>query len=127
MFSPEPNFTDWHLTGFGNAPARLFDKIESTHSLMKSLASSGEIEPGTLFVADTQTAGRGRHERTWTSPAGKNLYFNILIPLDGIPLASAPQITQVAARNPTLRVSYKLIQQVSRRTCACRIGCRSAT
>ena len=97
MFSPEPNFTDWHLTGFGNAPARLFDKIESTHSLMKSLASSGEIEPGTLFVADTQTAGRGRHERTWTSPAGKNLYFNILIPLDGIPLSSAPQITQVAA------------------------------
>ncbi|MBR4347728.1 MAG: biotin--[Fibrobacter sp.] len=97
MFSPEPNFTDWHLTGFGNAPARLFDKIESTHSLMKSLASSGEIEPGTLFVADTQTAGRGRHERTWNSPAGKNLYFNILIPLDGIPLSSAPQITQVAA------------------------------
>lgn len=97
MFSPEPNFTDWHLTGFGNAPARLFDKIESTHSLMKSLASSGEIEPGTLFVADTQTAGRGRHERTWASPAGKNLYFNILIPLDGIPLSSAPQITQVAA------------------------------
>ena len=97
MFSPEPNFTDWHLTGFGNTPARLFDKIESTHSLMKSLASSGEIEPGTLFVADTQTAGRGRHERTWTSPAGKNLYFNILIPLNGIPLSSAPQITQVAA------------------------------
>jgi BirA family biotin operon repressor/biotin-[acetyl-CoA-carboxylase] ligase len=64
---------------------------------MKSLASSGEIEPGTLFVADTQTAGRGRHERTWNSPAGKNLYFNILIPLDGIPLSSAPQITQVAA------------------------------
>ena len=40
---------------------------------------------------------RGRHERTWDSPAGLNLYFNILIPLDGIPLASAPQITQVAA------------------------------
>jgi BirA family biotin operon repressor/biotin-[acetyl-CoA-carboxylase] ligase len=50
-----------------------------------------------LIVADTQTAGRGRHERTWASPAGKNLYFNILIPLNGIPLSSAPQITQVAA------------------------------
>ena len=64
---------------------------------MKARASAGEIVPGTLIVADTQTAGRGRHERTWASPAGKNLYFNILIPLDGIPLASAPQITQVAA------------------------------
>ena len=64
---------------------------------MKARASAGEIVPGTLIVADTQTAGRGRHERTWASPAGKNLYFNILIPLEGIPLASAPQITQVAS------------------------------
>ena len=64
---------------------------------MKSLASAGEIAPGSLIVADTQTAGRGRHERTWASPAGQNLYFNILIPLEGIPLAAAAQITQVAA------------------------------
>ena len=97
MFSPEAKFSEWHLAGFGNAPAFLFDSIESTHSLMKARASAGEIVPGTLIVADTQTAGRGRHERTWASPAGKNIYFNILIPLDGIPLASAPQITQVAA------------------------------
>ena len=97
MFSPEAKFSEWHLAGFGNAPAFLFDSIESTHSLMKARASAGKIVPGTLIVADTQTAGRGRHERTWASPAGKNIYFNILIPLDGIPLASAPQITQVAA------------------------------
>lgn len=97
MFSNEKNFSDWHLGGFGNAPAYLFKSLESTHSLMKARAAAGEIIPGTLIVADTQTAGRGRHERTWDSPAGLNLYFNILIPLDGIPLASAPQITQVAA------------------------------
>ena len=96
MFSKERTFNDWKLGGFGSAPAFLFGSIESTHSLMKARAAAGEIEPGTLFVADTQTAGRGRHERTWVSPAGQNLYFNILIPLDGIPLASAPQITQVA-------------------------------
>ena len=97
MFSQERSFTDWQLTGFGEAPSFLFKTIESTHSLMKQRASAGEIAPGTLFVADTQTKGRGRHERTWDSPAGKNIYFNILIPLDGIPLNSAPQITQVAA------------------------------
>ena len=97
MFSPERPFCDWHLGGFGNAPAFLFDSLESTHSLMKARAAAGEIAPGTLMVADKQTAGRGRHDRTWDSPAGLNLYFNILIPLDGIPLASAPQITQVAA------------------------------
>ena len=97
MFSKEKNLNDWHLSGFGNAPATLFQSLESTHSLMKARAAAGKILPGTLIVADTQTAGRGRHERTWASPAGLNLYFNILIPLDGIPLASAPQITQVAA------------------------------
>ena len=97
MFSKEKKLNDWHLCGFGNAPATLFQSLESTHSLMKARAAAGEILPGTLIVADTQTAGRGRHERTWASPAGLNLYFNILIPLDGIPLVSAPQITQVAA------------------------------
>ena len=97
MFSPEAKFEDWHLTGFGDAPAILHNSLDSTHSLMKSLATAGEIAPGTLIVADTQSAGRGRHERTWVSPAGKNIYFNILIPLDGIALASAPQVTQVAA------------------------------
>ena len=97
MFSSEQKFSNWNLTGFGNAPALLFETLESTHSLMKAKAATGEISPGTLIVADRQTAGRGRHERTWDSPAGLNIYFNILIPLDGIPLASAPQITQVAA------------------------------
>lgn len=97
MYTSEHNFTDWQLTGFGSAPALLFETLESTHSLTKAKAAAGEIAPGTLIVADTQTAGRGRHERTWDSPAGKNLYFNILIPLEGISLSSAPQITQVAA------------------------------
>ena len=97
MFTRERKFTDWNLCGFGEAPAFLYENIESTHSLMKSLATAGQIPPGTLIVADSQSAGRGRHERTWNSPAGKNIYFNILIPFEGIPLASAPQITQVAA------------------------------
>ena len=97
MFSNEQKILNWKISGFGNAPALLFETLESTHSLMKAKASAGEIAPGTLIVADTQTAGRGRHERTWDSPAGKNLYFNILIPLEGISLSSAPQITQVAA------------------------------
>ena len=111
MFSLEKSFSDWKLSGFGNSPAFLFDSLESTHSLMKARASAGEIAPGTLFVADTQTAGRGRHERTWASPAGLNLYFNILIPLDGIPLASAPQITQVAAL--TFAEVFKSLQDES--------------
>lgn len=97
MFSKERNFLKWNLRGFGGSPAILFEILDSTHSLMKAKAAAGEIAPGTLIVADMQTSGRGRHERSWASPAGLNLYFNILIPLDGIPLGKSPQITQVAA------------------------------
>ncbi|WP_298771402.1 biotin--[acetyl-CoA-carboxylase] ligase [uncultured Fibrobacter sp.] len=108
MFSHERNFSAWKLTGFAGAPAILFESLESTHSLMKQRAVAKEIQAGTLFVADRQTAGRGRHNRTWVSPAGLNLYFNILIPLDGIPLNSAPQLTQVAAL--TFAETFRQIQ-----------------
>ena len=111
MFSSEQKFLNWKISGFGNAPALLFETLESTHSLMKAKAIAGEIPPGTLIVVDRQTAGRGRHERTWDSPAGLNLYFNILIPLDGIPLSSAPQITQVAAL--TFAEVFKNLQEES--------------
>lgn len=119
MFSQERNFTDWQLTGFGKAPAFLFETIGSTHKLMKSMAASGEIAPGTLFVADSQSDGHGRHERTWDSPAGKNLYFNILIPLDGIPASNFAQITQVAAL--TFAETFNNIQEgdaIANRDCA---------
>lgn len=64
---------------------------------MKALALAGEIAPGTLFVADAQTSGHGRHDRTWASPAHKNLYFNLLVPLEGVPANRYSQITQVTA------------------------------
>lgn len=97
MFSPEKKFCDWKLCGFENSPAALFETIESTHSEMKARAAAGAIIPGTLFVANSQSAGRGRHQRTWVSPVNKNLYFNILIPLDGIAPNQYPQITQITA------------------------------
>ena len=119
MFSQERNFTDWQLMGFNGAPAYLFETIGSTHKLMKSMAASGEIAPGTLFVADSQSDGHGRHERTWDSPAGKNLYFNILIPLEGIPASNFAQITQVAAL--TFAETFNNVQEdvaIANRDCA---------
>lgn len=97
MFTSEKVFIDWNLCGFSGKSALLFKEIESTHTYTKQSASAGTLSSGTLVVADCQSAGRGRHERTWASPEGKNLYFNILIPLEGIPLNRTPQITQIAA------------------------------
>jgi BirA family biotin operon repressor/biotin-[acetyl-CoA-carboxylase] ligase len=34
---------------------------------------------GTLVVAEEQTAGRGRFQRTWVSPPGVNLYFSLIL------------------------------------------------
>ena len=117
MFSQERSFANWQLTGFNSAPAFLFETVGSTHKLMKSMAAAGEIAPGTLFVADSQSDGHGRHERTWDSPAGKNLYFNILIPLDGIPASNFAQITQVAAL--TFAETFNNVRECAKESQAC--------
>ncbi|MCF0215654.1 MAG: biotin--[acetyl-CoA-carboxylase] ligase [Fibrobacteraceae bacterium] len=97
MFTSENPILSWQASGFGGAVSEFFESVESTHSLMKEKALRGDAQPGALIVADHQTAGRGRHQRTWSSPAGKNLYFNILVPLENIAPANYAQITQVTA------------------------------
>jgi BirA family biotin operon repressor/biotin-[acetyl-CoA-carboxylase] ligase len=41
-------------------------------------AAAGAPE-GTVVLAEEQTAGRGRMQRTWVSPPGVNLYFTIVL------------------------------------------------
>ncbi len=55
-----------------------FDRVDSTNKAALRAASDGAAE-GTLFVADAQTAGRGRRSRNWHSPPGLGLYFSILL------------------------------------------------
>ncbi len=43
-----------------------------------SLAQNG-AEDGTVVAAESQSAGRGRHARTWFSPPGLNLYCSIIV------------------------------------------------
>lgn len=71
------------------------ESLGSTNVRARLLAEEGAPE-GTLVVADAQTAGRGRRGRSWTSPAGKNLYFTILLRPDFIP-DKAPMLTLVMA------------------------------
>ena len=51
---------------------------DSTNAEAKRLAEAGAPH-GTIVVADAQTAGRVRKGREWISPAGKNLYFSLLL------------------------------------------------
>ncbi len=52
-------------------------EIDSTNEEAKRLAASGESGP-LWIVTDSQTAGRGRRGRAWTSPVG-NLMCTLLI------------------------------------------------
>ena len=54
------------------------ERLTSTNVLAKDLALKGAPE-GTIVLAEEQTAGKGRMERLWLSPAYKNLLFSILL------------------------------------------------
>jgi BirA family transcriptional regulator, biotin operon repressor / biotin---[acetyl-CoA-carboxylase] ligase len=54
-----------------------FDTVDSTQDVARAAARDGA--PGrSLFVADYQSAGRGRHARTWLAAPGTALLMSIL-------------------------------------------------
>ena len=72
------------------APAYFYESTDSTNTVARQLALSGAPH-GTLVVAGTQTAGRGRLGRSFESPAGKGLYMTVLLR----PQLAAPQALAV--------------------------------
>lgn len=52
-------------------------EVASTQDVAKSLAAQGADE-GTVVVAETQSGGRGRIGRAWSSPSG-GIYFSIIL------------------------------------------------
>jgi BirA family biotin operon repressor/biotin-[acetyl-CoA-carboxylase] ligase len=65
------------------------DAVGSTNEEARKLAAAGGADR-TVVWAREQTAGRGRHGRSWASPPG-NLYQSILFRPDR-PVAEVPQI-----------------------------------
>lgn len=64
-------------------------EVDSTNRLAAGLAEAGEGE-GSIVVANHQTAGRGRWERRWESPAGKDILFSLILRPDASPRAVLP-------------------------------------
>ena len=54
-----------------------YQEVSSTQDAAKSLAAQGANE-GTIVIAETQTAGRGRIGRDWASPPG-GIYLSIIL------------------------------------------------
>jgi BirA family biotin operon repressor/biotin-[acetyl-CoA-carboxylase] ligase len=57
-------------------------------------AAQDNAPEGTLVVAEEQTVGRGRFQRTWVSPPGGNIYLSLLL-RPGLDYAS--QLTMMAS------------------------------
>ena len=72
-----------------------YEELGSTSDRAKELADEG-ADPGTVVVAETQTAGRGRRGRVWASPPRRNLYFSVILRPE-LPPARAPELTLVAS------------------------------
>lgn len=70
-----------------------YDSIDSTNSEAKRLCHQGSPE-GTVVIAKTQTAGRGRLGRRWISPLG-NLYFTMVLK-PYVPIEALSQLSLVA-------------------------------
>ncbi|MET7786420.1 biotin--[acetyl-CoA-carboxylase] ligase [Streptomyces sp900116325] len=64
------------------------DVVDVTGSTNTDLAArAAELTEGTVLVAEEQTAGRGRLDRTWTAPARSGLFFSVyLTPGDDVPV-----------------------------------------
>lgn len=71
------------------------DSTGSTNAMCKNYANSGCAD-GTVCVAEEQTGGRGRLSRGWFSPAGKGLWFSLVLEPPFLP-EEAPKCTLMAA------------------------------
>ena len=71
-----------------------FEEVESTQNLARNLAAEGAPQ-GTVVIAETQSAGRGRMGRGWHSPPGVNLYTTIIL-RSRLAMPEVPRLSLVA-------------------------------
>lgn len=76
------------------------DVVDSTGSTNSDLAGrAAGLTQGAVLVAEEQTAGRGRLDRTWTAPARSGLFFSVYLTPGDIPVRRwgwLPLLTGVA-------------------------------
>ena len=71
---------------------RCFAELDSTSTYLKAQADAPD---GTVAVADSQTAGRGRMDRSFQSPKGAGVYLSVLL-RPALPPDRLPPMTALA-------------------------------
>ncbi|MGL5435779.1 MAG: biotin--[acetyl-CoA-carboxylase] ligase [Lachnospiraceae bacterium] len=72
-----------------------FDEVDSTNNKAKQLAEQG-VPDGTLVVAETQCAGKGRRGKQWVSSKGTGIWMSMVLRPEITP-DRASMLTLVAA------------------------------
>ena len=83
-----------HLTQPG-VEVEFYEQVDSTNNRCKQLADDG-APAGTLVVANSQSAGRGRQKRSFFSPPGCGVYFTLLLRPDN-PVGDLALVTSFSA------------------------------
>ncbi|VVO06082.1 bifunctional biotin--[acetyl-CoA-carboxylase] ligase/biotin operon repressor BirA [Pseudomonas fluorescens] len=63
-------------------PVLVFDSIDSTNAQALRSIERG-MAPPFLVLAERQTAGRGRRGRKWVSPFAENVYYSLVLRIEG--------------------------------------------
>lgn len=91
----EKAILDGLQTKFVGRPVVYRERVDSTNNVAKKLADQGAPE-GTIIVAEEQTGGRGRINRTFLSPYAKGVWFSLILRPDISPMEVA-KMTLLAA------------------------------
>lgn len=81
--------------GFPTGELVIYESIDSTNEAAKRAAASGAAD-GSVYLAETQTRGKGRRGRTWSSPGGEDLFFTML-QIPDLSMDMVSMVTLVAA------------------------------
>lgn len=81
--------------GDGTIELCVMDSVDSTNAEARRALMSGTCLP-TAFLADTQTAGRGRLGRSFYSPADTGIYCSLLLPMRDVRIDTV-SVTAIAA------------------------------
>lgn len=89
------DFLNELTTAWAGKTCLCFDTLDSTNDYGKLLAAQKCVH-GTLIVADTQTAGKGRRGRVWQSPKGSTISMSLCLE-PNFPAERAAGLTLVMA------------------------------
>ena len=70
-------------------PVELLDDVDSTNDALKRAAKNGAAH-GTLYVAESQSRGRGRQGRAWLGERGESILASVLLRIDCEPRKLPP-------------------------------------